>query len=63
MKNIKVQALIDFDDYEGRKIKPDNKKIHRAKNDIFNCTKERYEYLLKNNAVVLVGIDKEKKKY
>lgn len=54
MKNyiVKVIKSDGFDDKE-------ENLIHRTKNDIFNCTKERYEFLKKNNAVVLMGIEKQ----
>lgn len=58
MKNYVVKSLISFDDYEGLEVKPENPKIKRNINDIFNCTKERYEYLKENKAVELVGINK-----
>ena len=58
MKNYIVKSLISFDDYEGLEVKPENPRIKRNINDIFNCTKERYEYLKENNAVELVGINK-----
>lgn len=60
MKNYVVKALIEFDDYEGAEIKPENPRTKRLINSIFNCTKERYEYLKENNAVELVGIDEIK---
>lgn len=59
MKNYIVRATTPFDDYEGLEIKPENPKIHRNLKDIFNVTKERYEYLKKLNLVILVGIDKK----
>ena len=37
---------------------PENHKEPRKKDDIFNCTKERYEYLKSNSAVILMGINK-----
>lgn len=58
MKNYVVIALRDFDDYEGAEVKPENHKEKRFLNKPFNCTKERYEYLLSKGAVRLVGIDK-----
>lgn len=59
MKNYIVRATTPFDDYEGLEIKPENPKTHRNLKDIFNVTKERYEYLKKLNLVILVGIDKK----
>lgn len=53
MKDYTVEALINFDDNE------DN--TNRPKGTIFKCTKERYEFLKKHNAVTLVGIDEIKK--
>lgn len=61
MKNYLVKAIKEFDDYEGAEIKPENPKTKRIVGAIFNCTKERYEYLKENNAVELVGIDEIKK--
>jgi hypothetical protein len=58
MKNYIVIATREFDDYEGLECKPENHKEHRKKGDVFNCTKERYEYLKSNNAVLLRGIEK-----
>ncbi len=57
MKNYIVMAIREFDDYEGQEIKPENPHQHRRKKDIFNCTKERYEQLLINGAVLLRGIE------
>lgn len=62
MKNYLVQATRKFDDYEGLEIKPENPKKERKLNDVFNVTKERYEYLKKLNYVMLVGIDKQEEK-
>lgn len=59
MKNYLVKTLVQFDDYEGLEIKPENPRVQRKINDIFNCTKERYEHLKDLNLVVLVGIEKE----
>lgn len=59
MKDHIVKALINFDDYEGQEVKFENPHIARKINNTFNCTKERYEYLKKNNAVELVGIEKK----
>lgn len=51
MKNYKVRAtrrFLDSVDHVERKI-----------NEVFDCTKERYEFLVScNNAVELVGIQK-----
>lgn len=62
MKNFIVMAVRQFTDYEGLECIAENPHIERMKNDIFTCTKERYEYLLKNNVVVLKGIEKQTKK-
>lgn len=58
MKNYVVKASMEFDDYEGLEIKPENPKIKRKIGDVFNVTKERYEYLEGRCLVTLVGIDK-----
>ena len=48
MKNYKVKALRNFKD----KVE----QIERTKNDEFDCTKERYEFLKENKAVELIEI-------
>ena len=54
MENYIVKALINFDDVE--------KKVKREKDkSIWNCTKERYEFLKSHNAVMLMGIEEIKK--
>ena len=53
MKNYKVKALRNFKD----KVE----QIERTKNDEFDCTKERYEFLKENKAVELIGIVEEEK--
>ena len=58
MKNYIVQAIVEFDDYEGKEIKPENPRIKRKINDLFNCEKERAEYLIERGLVVLKGINK-----
>lgn len=58
MKNYIVKSLREFDDYEGLECISTNHCEKRAKNDIFNCTKERYEYLNSKGAVALKGIEK-----
>ena len=60
MKNYLVKALRSFDDYEGLDVKEGNPFTKRKQNDFFYCTKERYEYLKENNAVLLEGIDEMK---
>lgn len=51
MKNYKVEATMKFTDKE------ENAK--RNVGDIFETTKERYEFLKKNNAVKLIEIVEE----
>lgn len=58
MKNYVVKASMEFDDYGGLEIKPENPRITRKIGDVFNVTKERYEYLEGRGLVTLVGIDK-----
>ena len=53
MKNYKVEATMKFTDKEENGIK-------RNVGDIFETTKERYEFLKKNNAVKLIEIVEEK---
>ena len=48
MKNYKVKAIMKFTDKE-----EDTKRIV---DDEFFCTKERYEYLKSNGAVILIEI-------
>ena len=55
MKNYKVEATMKFTDKEENGIK-------RNVGDIFETTKERYEFLKQNNAVRLVEIVEEPKK-
>jgi len=62
MKNYIVKSLRQFDDYEGLEIKPENPRIKRNINDVFNVDKERYEYLKNLGLVELVGIDKKEEK-
>ena len=52
MKNYKVEATMKFTDKEENGIK-------RNVGDIFETTKERYEFLKKNNAVKLNEIIEE----
>lgn len=59
MKNYIVKAIFNFDDYEGKEIKPENPKVKRNINDVFNVDKERYEHLKELNLVTLVGINKQ----
>lgn len=63
MKNYIVKAIRNFNDtVEKNEFDLDTPRT--AEQSIWNCTKERYEFLKENNAVVLVGIDeiKEEKK-
>ena len=53
MKNYKVEAIMKFTDKTENGIK-------RNVGDIFETTKERYEFLKKNNAVKLIEIVEEK---
>lgn len=53
MKNYKVKAIRSFTD--------GLENIDRDRDDVFNCTKERYEFLKENNAVELIEIIEDKK--
>ena len=55
MKNYKVMATRYFRDSNEIDEKTGQKK-ERQVNDVFYCTKERYEFLKENNAVKLVEI-------
>ncbi len=58
MKNYKVKAVFDFNDTaEKNEYGGDTP---RKAGNIWNCTKERYEFLKSKNAVELVGIDEVK---
>lgn len=59
MKNYVVKALIDFNDVE-EKTETGADTPRTANVSVWNCTKERYEYLKEKNAVMLVGIDEIK---
>lgn len=48
MKDHKVQAIIEFNDVE--------EEVLRKKDDIFDVTKERFEYLNQKKAVKLIKI-------
>lgn len=61
MKNYKVMATRYFRDSSEIDKKTGQKK-ERQVNDVFYCTKERYEYLKANNAVKLVEVLEEQKK-
>lgn len=61
MKNYKVIATRYFKDSSEIDENTGLKKERKA-NDVFNCTKERYEFLKANNAVKLVKIIEEQKK-
>ena len=54
MKNYKVEATMKFTDKEENGIK-------RNVGDVFETTKQRYEFLKQNNAVKLIEIIEEKK--
>lgn len=58
MKNYLVKATINFNDMEEKTEMGTD--TPRKINDVFYCTKERYEYLKEHNAVMLVGIDEIK---
>ena len=59
MENYKVIAKINFTDYLGKETIPSNEHYDRiAGKSTWNCTKERYLYLLEHNAVDLVEIEK-----
>lgn len=59
MKNYKVRATINFNDTtEKTEYGTDTPRV--AGISVWNCTKERYEFLQSKNAVVLVGIDEIK---
>lgn len=66
MKNYKVKVLKNFNDVEEnktfRKIYDNNKTMEQNENEgsVFYCTKERYNYLLKKNAVELIEVVEEK---
>ena len=59
MKNYKVIATKYFKDSNEIDEKT-GLKVERKVNDVFYCTKERYEYLKENNAVKLVEVIEEK---
>lgn len=59
MKNYIVKAIRNFNDVvEKNEYGLDTPRT--AEVSIWNCTKERYEFLKKNNAVVLMGIEEVK---
>lgn len=65
MKNYKVEVTMKFTDKEENiKRVPYDKNLSESENEekgsIFYCTKERYEFLKKNNAVKLIEIVEEK---
>lgn len=64
MKNYKVEAIMKFTDKEENiKRVPYDKNLSESENEekgsIFYCTKERYEFLKKNNAVKLIEVIEE----
>lgn len=66
MKNYKVEVTMKFTDKEENiKRVPYDKNLSESENEekgsIFYCTKERYEFLKKNNAVKLIEIVEEPK--
>lgn len=58
MKNYKIRALFSFNDTAEKN--QDGVDTPRKIGDVWNCTKERYEFLKNHNAVELVGIDEIK---
>ena len=59
MKNYIVKAIRNFNDVvEKNEYGLDTPRT--AEVSIWNCTKERYEFLKQNNAVVLMGIEETK---
>lgn len=52
-----VRVIMPFNDVVEKT--PDGKDTPRKVNDIFDCTKERYEFLKLHNAVELMGIKKQ----
>ena len=50
---MKVKAIISFNDLEENK--------HRNIGDVFECSQERCDYLLKHNAIEIVKEPKEEK--
>ena len=59
MKNYIVKAIRNFNDtVEKNEYGLDTPRT--AEVSIWNCTKERYEFLKQNNAVVLMGIEEIK---
>ena len=56
MKNYKVRALFSFNDTVEKT--ENGTDTPRKNGDVWNCTKERYEFLKDHKAVELVGIDK-----
>ena len=59
LKNYVVRATRNFNDVvEKTENGTDTPRI--AGQSVWNCTKERYEFLKENNAVILVGIDEIK---
>ena len=59
MKNYVVKAVRNFDDVEEKNEMGGNTPRF-ANISVWNCTKERYEYLKNHNAVILMGIDEIK---
>lgn len=58
MKNYLVKANFKFNDMEEKTA--DGTDTVREQGAIFNCTKERYEYLKSKDAVTLMGIEEVK---
>ena len=60
-KNVIVEPLFNFDDYEGKEPKAPNTYVPRKKGVRFLCTEERAEFLLQRKAVVVLGMTKTEK--
>ena len=61
MKNYIVKALINFND-TAEKTETGVDTPRQANVSVWNCTKERYEFLKSKNAVMLMGIEEIKPK-
>lgn len=56
MEKYKVKTTIGFNDYGGGKIGPNEPFTARKTGDVFECSKERYEYLKSHNVVDLIEV-------
>ena len=59
MKNYVVKALINFND-TAEKLPTGGDTPREANKSVWNCTKERYEFLRSKGAVMLIGIEEIK---